>query len=209
VKLLPSRNTGRWAVLGIAFTTAIVMAATPEEDGGPAKTAYATASFQTSSPVRAKQRPAEELHVELERLARLKARPDAEPEAGAEAGIEAGADAEAEAEVGAEGDAEMEAGNVFGATSWYVPPPPPPPPSLKPAPPPAPTAPPMPFTYLGRYEDAPTQLVILVKGERMYIVAEGDVVEDTYRIERLAPGKVELTYLPLNIKQSLGTGEAL
>jgi hypothetical protein len=72
-----------------------------------------------------------------------------------------------------------------------------------------PTAPPMPFTYLGRYEDAPTRLVILVKGERMYTVAEGDVIENTYRIEKVMPGQVELTYMPLNIKQSLSTGEAL
>jgi len=98
-------------------------------------------------------------------------------------------------------------GNVFSATSWYVAPPLPPPPP--PAPPPVPTAPPMPFTYLGRYEDAPTQLAILVKGERMYTVAAGDVIEDIYRIERVLPGMVELTYLPLNIKQTLSTGEAL
>lgn len=98
-------------------------------------------------------------------------------------------------------------GNAFDITSWYVPPPPPPPPP--PAPPPVPTAPPLPFTYLGRYEDAPSRMVILVKGERMYTVAAGDVIEGTYRIERMAPGMVELTYLPLNIKQTLSTGEAL
>jgi len=67
----------------------------------------------------------------------------------------------------------------------------------------------MPFTYLGRYEDAPTLQVILLKGERMYVAAEGDVIEDTYRIEHLAPGTVELNYIPLGIKQSLSTGEAL
>jgi hypothetical protein len=67
----------------------------------------------------------------------------------------------------------------------------------------------LPFTYLGRYEDAPTRLTILVKGDRMYTVSEGDVIENTYRVERVAPGMVELTYLPLNIKQSLRTGETL
>lgn len=103
--------------------------------------------------------------------------------------------------------AKTDVGNAFGATSWYVPPPPPPP--QPPAPPPVPTAPPLPFTYLGRYEEAPTQLAILIKGEQIYTVAAGDVIEDTYRIERVTPGMVELTYLPLNIKQTLGTGEAL
>lgn len=192
MRLLPSRNAGRWAVLGIAFT-AVVMAATPEKDGGAVNTAYSAVPFQVNAPsslsARTKQRPPETAHVELERLARLQSKPEAESES--------------------EAEPEMEIGNVFGATSWYVPPPPPP--QFAPAslPPPVPTAPPMPFTYLGRYEDVPTLLAILVKGERMYVVAEGDVIEDTYRIEHLAPGMVELTYLPLNIKQSLSTGEAL
>lgn len=111
------------------------------------------------------------------------------------------------ASAAADGGRAAKISNVFTATSWYVPPPPPPP--LPAAPPPVQSAPPLPFTYLGRYEDAPTLLAILVKGERMYTVAVGDVIEDTYRIERVTAGQVELTYLPLNIKQSLNTGEAL
>ncbi len=103
--------------------------------------------------------------------------------------------------------AELRVGGAFNATSWYEPPPPPPPPP--PAPPPVPTAPPLPFTYLGRYEDAVTRLTILVKGERVYTVAAGDVIENTYRVERVTSGMVELTYLPLNIKQTLVTGGAL
>jgi hypothetical protein len=126
---------------------------------------------------RAGQSSPDAVRVELERLARMPA------------------------------EAGTEVADVFGATSWYVPPPPPPP--RPPAPPPPPTAPPLPFTYLGRYEDAPTRLTILVKGERMYTVSEGDVIENTYRVERVVPGLVELTYLPLNIKQTLRTGETL
>jgi hypothetical protein len=103
-------------------------------------------------------------------------------------------------------DGAAEVGNVFSATSWYVPPPPPPP--VKPPPPPKPTAPPLPFTYLGRYEDTPPVVVMLVKGDRIYTVSEGDVIENTYRVEHVAEGVVELTYLPLNIKQSISTGNA-
>jgi hypothetical protein len=104
-----------------------------------------------------------------------------------------------------EGEAEIEVGNVFAATSWYVPPPPPPP--AKPAPPPKPTAPPLPFSYLGRYEDA-ALVIMLVKGDRVYTVSVGDVIESTYRVERVSSGMVELTYLPLNIRQTLSTGAA-
>lgn len=96
-------------------------------------------------------------------------------------------------------------GNAFGATSWYVPPPPPPP--LKPLPPPPPTAPPMPFSYLGLYEGSDGKIIMLVRGDHIYTVGVGDVIDNTYRIDRFAHGMVEMTYLPLNIKQSINTGK--
>jgi hypothetical protein len=102
-------------------------------------------------------------------------------------------------------EADAGTGNAFSATSWYVPPPPPPP--AKPAPPLKPTAPPLPFSYLGRYQDAGL-IIMLVRGDRVYTVSEGDVIENTYRIERVSAGTVELTYLPLNIRQTLSTGAA-
>ena len=94
--------------------------------------------------------------------------------------------------------------NAFKAVSWYVPPPPPPPP--KPLPPPPPTAPPMPFSFMGRYEDGQRLIILLVKGDRVYTVSVGDVIDNTYRVDRLAVGQLELTYLPLNIKQTISTG---
>lgn len=97
------------------------------------------------------------------------------------------------------------AGNAFGAMTWHVPPPPPKP-MAQPAPPPAPTAPPMPFAFLGRYEDGGTRTILLVKGERIYMVSEGDVIEQTYRVEKLAGSELELTYLPLGIKQTINAG---
>ena len=103
-------------------------------------------------------------------------------------------------------DSEKVASNAFGAMSWHVPPPPAPPkPVAKPEPPP-PSAPPMPFTFLGRYEDGGTRTILLVKGERIYTVSEGDVIEQTYRVDRLAGGQLELTYLPLDIKQTISAG---
>jgi hypothetical protein len=97
-------------------------------------------------------------------------------------------------------------GNVFGSTSWYVPPPPPPQVIL---PPPVPTAPPMPFTYLGLYDGARGKVIMLVKGDQVYTVSVGDVIENTYRVDRVENGIVDLTYLPLNIKQSITTGNSL
>jgi len=47
---------------------------------------------------------------------------------------------------------------------------------------------------------------LLVKGERIYTVSEGEVIDNTYRVERLTGGQLELTYLPLNIKQTISAG---
>ena len=99
-----------------------------------------------------------------------------------------------------------ETGNAFESKSWYVPPPPPPPP--KPLPPPPPTAPPLPFTYLGRYEGSAKPVIFLVRGDRVLLVSAGDVIEGTYRVDGIAGTALGLTYLPLNIRQTLDIGRA-
>lgn len=103
----------------------------------------------------------------------------------------------------------LKASDAFNTTSWYVPPPPPK--YVAPPPPPVviPTAPPLPFTYLGRYGDAPASVVVLARGDRVYTVKVGEVIDNQYRLEQASGGKVDLTYLPLNIRQSLPTGDAL
>lgn len=96
---------------------------------------------------------------------------------------------------------------LFSAKSWYIPPPPPPPP--KPVPPPPPTAPPLPFTYLGKYLSPDAGLVFfLAKGDRLYTVPAGEIIDGIYRVEGISGGLLGLTYLPLNIKQSINIGEA-
>ena len=101
---------------------------------------------------------------------------------------------------------DADAVNLFTAKSWYVPPPPPPPP--KPAPPPPPSAPPLPFSYLGKLQESPGHLVVfLVKGDRVYTVSAGDVIDGIYHVDEVAGDRLALTYLPLNIKQSLSIGE--
>ena len=99
-----------------------------------------------------------------------------------------------------------ETGNVFESKSWYVPPPPPP--QAKPLPPPPPTAPPLPFTYLGRYEDVGKPIIFLLRGDRVLPVSAGEVIEGTYRVDGIVGTALGLTYLPLNIRQSLDIGNA-
>jgi hypothetical protein len=178
-------KTQPWLQRVAVGTVAAAMVLSVASDGGQQAGAAAQAG-EAQTPVARQPEPAapdhavpsSPLRVELERLNR----PDAA--------------------------ADPEVGKAFSAISWYVPPPPPPPPPPpRVVPPPPPTAPPMPFSYFGRYEEGETLIILLVKGERIYTVSAGDVIENTYRVEGLAGGRLELTYLPLDIRQTLSTGE--
>lgn len=170
---------GKWTLMGFPLL-AIIMTATSGDGWGTAKMPQTGAE----KPVKAAamrsessaRQAADDIRVELERLDTA-----ALPQ-----------------------NREEKVGNVFVPTFWYVPPPPPPP--VKPPPPPPPAVPPMPFTYLGLYEEALGKVIMLVKGDQLYTVAVGDVIENTYRIDLVERSKVEMTYLPLNIKQVISTG---
>lgn len=178
------------------LSTAAVVTAAPPEDAAERATAPPAAARPTSSTPRTGKAPRQVVHVELERMARkAEAKEAAKEPAAPEAAGEAKDAAAAKPEVV----------NAFASTSWYVPPPPP-----KPEPPPKPTAPPLPFSFMGRYEDPARSAVVvmLTRGDRLYTVSEGDVIDDTYRVERITDRTVELLYLPLKEKQSLQTGGA-
>lgn len=169
-----------WASI-VAVTAALVVMAPSDHEGDIAKPTKPSSSRSTS--LLTKQ-SAEVGRVELERLAKTELQP---------------AD-------------KKTVGDAFNVTSWYVPPPAPrvvAKPVVVAPPPPAPTAPSLPFTYLGRYGDTASRTIILSKGDRVYTVAVGDVIENNYRVEKFTPGMVHLTYLPLNIEQTLRTGETL
>jgi hypothetical protein len=85
---------------------------------------------------------------------------------------------------------------AFGPVSWMPPPPAPSAPS-------APVAPPLPFRYFGKqYVDGHWQ-VFLAQGDVTQLVKEGETLNETYRVKRIAPPMMELVYLPLQQVQSL------
>lgn len=92
--------------------------------------------------------------------------------------------------------------DLFMTHSWYVAPPPAPK-ALRPVVAPKPVAPPVPYSYLGQVEQEGRTMFFLFKANRLYSVAAGDVLDGAYRVEGGAAGKVDLTYLPLNIKQTV------
>ncbi|HEX4596169.1 MAG TPA: hypothetical protein VH278_00125 [Burkholderiaceae bacterium] len=94
----------------------------------------------------------------------------------------------------------------FAARGWLPPPPPPPPPLAEapPPPPPPPTAPPVPFRFVGLLEEKSAKpAAFIAKGDALFVVHVGDVVESTYRIESFNSAQVVVTYLPLQQRQTI------
>ena len=94
----------------------------------------------------------------------------------------------------------------FEIRDW-TPPPPPPPPALS-LPPPPPQAPALPFAYLGKQWEGGKWTVFLAQQERTYIATEGVTIESNYRVEKIAPPVMTVTYLPLQQPQTLAIGSA-
>jgi hypothetical protein len=74
------------------------------------------------------------------------------------------------------------------------------------APPPAPMAPPLPYTYMGKLSDQGQLAVFLTRNGKPYVARPGDVLDGQYRVDAIRPPVLELTYLPLEQKQTLNIG---
>jgi hypothetical protein len=98
--------------------------------------------------------------------------------------------------------------NLFPEQTWYVPPPPPPPPRyVPPPPPPPPQAPPLPFSYMGRWQEAGQTTYYLTRGSLPVSVRPNQVLDGVWRLEPVTGGMLNFTYIPLNQTRSLRTGE--
>lgn len=99
---------------------------------------------------------------------------------------------------------------LFAPHSWYVAPPPPPTAALEAAKetvPAKPVAPPLPYAYMGSYaQDGAGPVFFLTRGDRVYDVHIGDILDGTYSVDAFANGQLTLTYKPLNQQQQLTTG---
>ena len=94
-------------------------------------------------------------------------------------------------------------GDAFAPNNWNPPPPPPPPPppqNLKP------TAPPLPFTLLGKKLEDGAWQVFLAQQDRTLVVRAQDVIDGTYRVESIEPPNLVLTYIPLKQRQVIAIG---
>lgn len=90
---------------------------------------------------------------------------------------------------------------LFASKSWT-----PPPKLAKLEPPPPPSAPPLPFTYLGKQTAGGHMEVYLARGDEIFVVRDQTVIQNTYRVESIKPPTLSLVYLPLNEIQRLSIG---
>jgi len=72
----------------------------------------------------------------------------------------------------------------------------------------APSVPPMPFQFVGKLDDHSDLQIFLLSGEKIYVVRKGDVIDDTWKIERISDMELSFVYLPLHLSQTLSVGSA-
>lgn len=72
---------------------------------------------------------------------------------------------------------------------------------------PAPVAPALPFRFVGKQRDGDRWQVFLALGEQTLLAHEGQTLEGAWRVDRVQPPSMQLTYLPLGLAQSLPIGE--
>jgi hypothetical protein len=92
--------------------------------------------------------------------------------------------------------------DLFSRGTWA--PPPPPPVNL----PVVPVAPPVPFAYLGKKHEGGTWEVYLSLADRTFVARAGQPLDPQYRVDRIDPPHLHLTYLPLGVTQTLAIGDA-
>lgn len=71
----------------------------------------------------------------------------------------------------------------------------------------APSAPALPFRYVGKQWDGQVWEVYAVSNDQTYVLREGAMLDDQYRVERIDPPHATLTYLPLGTTQTLLIGD--
>ncbi|QJC56925.1 hypothetical protein HC248_02236 [Polaromonas vacuolata] len=71
-----------------------------------------------------------------------------------------------------------------------------------------PSAPPLPFTYVGKKLEQGVWDVFLNLGDKTLVANQGSIFENLYRVDEIIPPHLTMTYLPLGVSQSLSIGES-
>jgi len=71
-----------------------------------------------------------------------------------------------------------------------------------------PEPPKLPFSYMGRIEESGRLKVVLVQGNDMHIVAEGELFGGSYRLDEVGSNGIVVVYIPLGARQRLSMGDS-
>lgn len=195
---MANRRTVFWLIF---LGAAVVLALIPEFFDTPPEEIV-----QTVEPVQPEQRRGQLAELRSQAAATATTESTAEGTAAASTPTDAAAPAAPAQRAGSPAGREVD---LFAAHSWYVPPPPPPARAGPAAPPPAPVAPQLPFQYFGKLDDRQRVRVFLQRGERVYTVGVGDVIDGTYKVKSITDSQMTLIYLPLDVTQTLSVGSRL
>lgn len=100
-----------------------------------------------------------------------------------------------------------QATDMFQSHAWTSPPPP------KPAAtaelPAKPVAPPLPYSYMGKLEDAPQgTLFLLSANNKVYTVLQGELIDRVWRVDGEDAASLHFTYVPLALPKTLAKSAA-
>ena len=100
-------------------------------------------------------------------------------------------------------DKSLKSQDIFKVKTWYVPPPPAKPVVVQ-VEKPTPVAPPVPFFYLGKLEDAPQgKQIFLSVNNKVLSVWIGKNVDPVWRLDKEDANTLTFTYLPLGLVKVL------
>lgn len=100
--------------------------------------------------------------------------------------------------------------DLFKAHAWYVPPPPAPKSAAVAELPAKPVAPSVPYTYMGKLEDAPQgTLYLLAANNKVYTVLQGEVIDRVWRVDGEDAATLHFTYVPLALPKTLSKSAAV
>jgi hypothetical protein len=92
--------------------------------------------------------------------------------------------------------------NLFPSQTWALPP------SSTPIQQ-KPDAPPLPFSFGGRYTEGGDTMIFLLDGAQVYKVRQGETFKENYQVEKIEAASISIIYLPLGTHQILPTGDLL
>lgn len=97
--------------------------------------------------------------------------------------------------------------DLFQSHAWTVPPPPKP--AATAEAPAKPVAPPLPYSYMGKLEDAPQgTLFLLSANNKVYTVLQGELIDRVWRVDDEDATALHFTYVPLALPRTLSKSAA-